>query len=69
MDGLSADSVGKIHYCRSLVLAAEARKVESASADAQQIPSQPSFIGSEAWNQRLSSKSTFRMPVKLFEVY
>src|SRR6218665_3603822 len=62
--GVSQDSFGKMHVCSSVVLAAEARKAESASVEAQRTPRPPSLTGKDAWSQRSSSKSTFRMVVK-----
>src|SRR5678815_519359 len=50
-----------MHACSSLVLAAEARKAESASVDAQRTPRPPSLTGREACSQRSSSRSTFKM--------
>src|SRR6218665_1091283 len=59
--GVSADSFGKMPVCSSVVLAAEARKEESASVEAQRTPRPPSLTGKDAWSQRSSSKYTFRM--------
>src|SRR6218665_1053125 len=46
---------------RSVVLAAEARKAESASVEAQRTSRLLSLTGKDAWSQRSSSKSTVRM--------
>src|SRR6218665_476364 len=59
--GVLADSFGKMHVCSLVVLAAEARKAESASVEAQRTPRPPSLTGKDAWSQRSPSKPTFRM--------
>jgi hypothetical protein len=45
----------------SLVLAADAKKAESASVAAQRIPRPPSFTGRDAWSHFSSDRSTFKI--------
>jgi len=60
--GVSADSVGRIEACSSLMLAAEARKAESASVEHNELPCRPPCLtGKDAWSHRLSSRSTVKM--------
>src|SRR6218665_163992 len=58
---VSADSGGSRFAWSLLVLAAEAKKAESASVAAERIPRPPSFTGRDAWSQFSSDSSTFKI--------
>src|SRR6218665_1876491 len=58
---VSADSDGSRFAWSSLVLAAEAKKAESASVAAERIPRPPCFSGRDAWSQFSSDSSTFKI--------